>query len=94
MRSRALIAAVKSLAKEVFGLGVRINAFQIQPLAEQFDSVTWKSAKENLKAYALKFKPQTSASVAKLMRALLEMPQIPLAGMVIPIGVGFPEANL
>lgn len=94
MRSRALIAAVKSLAKEVFGLGVRINALQIQPLAEQFDSATWKSAKENLKAYAMKFKPQTSVSVAKLMRALLEIPHIPLAGMVIPIGVGFPETNL
>lgn len=94
IRSRALTAAIKSLAKEIFSLGVRINALQVQPLVEQFDATTWKSVKENLKAYALKFKPQTSASVAKLIRALLEVPQIPLAGMVIPIGIGFPESNL
>ena len=94
IRSRALIGAVKSLAKEIFSLGVRINALQVQPLVEQFDTTTWKHAKENLKAYAMKFKPQTSTSVAKLMRALLEIPQIPLAGMVIPIGIGFPESNL
>ncbi len=94
IRSRALIATIKSLAKEVFGLGVRVNGLQIQPLAEQFDIAAWKRIKENIKAYAMKFKPQTSASVAKLICALLEIPQIPLAGMVIPIGVGFPEANL
>lgn len=94
MRSRALMAAVKSLAKEVFCFGIKLNAIQIQPLEEQFESSIWKNAKEGLKAYALKFKPQKSVDVAQLIRALIEIPKIPLAGMVIPVGIGFPEANV
>lgn len=94
MRNRALMAAVKSLAKEVFCFGIKLNALQIQPLEEQFDGATWKKAKEGLKAYALKFKPQKSADVAVLVRSLIDIPRLPLAGMVIPVGVGFPEANV
>lgn len=94
MRSRALMAAVKSLAKEVFCFGIKLNAIQIQPLEEQFESSIWKNAKEGLKAYALKFKPQKSIDVAQLIRSLIEIPKIPLAGMVVPVGVGFPEANV
>jgi len=94
MRSRALIAAVKSLAKEVFFFGIKLNAIQIRPLEEQFEATIWKNAREGLKAYALKFKPQKSVDVAQLIRALIEIPKIPLAGMVVPVGIGFPEANV
>lgn len=94
VRSRALMAAVKSLAKELFRFGVRLNALQVQPLAEQLDAPLWKSARDGLKAYAMKFKPQTSGDVASMLRALIELPAIPLAGMVMPVGVGYPEANV
>ena len=94
MRSRALMAAVKSLAKEVFCFGIKVNALQIQPMEEQFDAGLWKQAKHGLKVYALKFKPQKSADVAQLLRSLIEMPRLPLAGMVVPVGVGFLEANI
>jgi NAD(P)-dependent dehydrogenase (short-subunit alcohol dehydrogenase family) len=94
MRSRALMAAVKSLAKEVFCFGIKVNALQIQPMQEQFEAAMWKQAKHGLKAYALKFKPQKSADVAQLVRSLIELPRLPMVGMVIPVGVGFPEANI
>ena len=94
MRSRALMAAVKSLAKEVFCFGIKVNALQIQPMEEQFDAAVWKQAKHGLKAYALKFKPQKSSDVAQLLRSLIEIPRLPLAGMVVPVGIGFPEANI
>jgi NAD(P)-dependent dehydrogenase (short-subunit alcohol dehydrogenase family) len=94
VRSRALMAAVKSLAKELFRFGVRLNALQVQPLAEQLEAPVWKAARDGLKAYALKFKPQTAGDVASMLRALIELPCIPLAGMVMPVGVGYPEANV
>jgi NAD(P)-dependent dehydrogenase (short-subunit alcohol dehydrogenase family) len=94
VRSRALMAAVKSLAKEVFRFGVRINALQVQPLAEQLPASEWRAAREGLKAYALKFKPQPCIEVARLIHGLLAQPNLPLAGLVLPVGVGFPETNV
>lgn len=94
VRSRALMAAVKSLAKEVFRFGVRVNVLQIQPLAEQVPEVAWREAREGLKAYALKFKPQPSAEVARFIHGFMVQSQLPLAGMVLPVGVGFPETNI
>lgn len=94
VRSRALMAAVKSLAKEVHSLGLRINALQIQTLAEQVAPEAWPPARPWLKAYALRFKPLPCAHVARFILALLTQATLPLSGMVIPIGIGFPENNI
>lgn len=94
VRSRALMAAVKSMAKELFRLGVRVNALQVQPMAEQFDAPRWREAKEGLKAYALKFKPQPGPDVAALLQSLLALPRLALVGMVLPVGIGYPESNV
>jgi hypothetical protein len=94
VRSRALTAAVKSLAKEVFGFGIRLNALQVQPLAEHASPAAWREAREGLRAYALKFKPQACADVARLLHSLLGQARLPLAGLVLPVGVGFPETNV
>ncbi|MDH4274451.1 MAG: hypothetical protein OEW08_05395 [Gammaproteobacteria bacterium] len=94
MRSRALVGAIKSLAKEVFCFGVKLNALHVQPLAEQLDAALWKDARAHLKAFAIKFKPQKSIDVAKFLRALIELKGIPLAGMVLPVGIGYPENNV
>jgi hypothetical protein len=66
----------------------------VQPLAEQRPDSAWRQAREGLKAYALKFKPQRCEQVACLLQALLEQAQLPLAGVVLPVGVGFPETNV
>lgn len=94
MRSRALMGAVKSFAKELFRFGVKLNVLQVQPLAEQIEPATWKAARDGLKAYALKFKPQRGADVARMLAALIGLPAIPVAGMVLPVGIGYPEANV
>jgi len=94
VRTRALIAALKSMAKEVFRLGVRVNALHIQTLAEQLPDAAWRNAQAGLKAYALKFKPRSSVDAARFIHGLLAQPRLPLAGLVLPVGVGFPEAHV
>ncbi len=94
VRSRALMAAVKSIAKEVHGLGVRMNVLQVQALSEQMPAQAWSLARPWLKAYALKFKPQRGEQVARFLQAFLLQSDLPLSGMVAPVGVGFPENNV
>lgn len=94
IHSRAMIAAAKSLAKEIFPFGVKLNVLQIQPYFEQFDAATWKASKEKLKAYALKFRPPQCADIARLAKSLLTTPALPMSGLVIPVGIGYPEMNV
>ncbi len=92
--SRARIAAAKSLAKEVFRMGVEINVLDVQSFAEQAPESAWIAARPDLKAYALRFHPVTAAAVARVVVGLCRMDCRCFAGMVIPVGVGFPEGNL
>lgn len=93
-RSQALTTAIKAMAKELFRFGVRVNALQVQPLAEQLDAALWKPAKDGLKAYALRFKPQADAEVASLLHGFLALRRLPLAGLVLPAGVGCSAARV
>lgn len=92
--SRARIAAVKSLAKEVARLGVKINAISVQAYREQLELPVWSAAHDGLKAYALKFKPIDANSIADAVRRLSESSNLPIVGMVLPIGIGMPEFNI
>lgn len=92
--SRARISAVKSLAKEVARLGVKINAASVQAYREQLDSSVWRAAREDLKAYALKFKPIDANAVAETLCRLSEAENLPIVGMVLPIAVGAPDFNI
>lgn len=92
--SRARHAAVKSFAKEIFRLGIRLNCANVQLVEEQVEREAWRQAREGLKAFAMKFKPIRAAAVARTLHAWLEQDDLPLVGMVIPIGVGYPEANI
>ena len=94
IRTRALMATVKSLAKEVFSYGIKLNALHIQAMEEQFDKATWKAAKDGLKAFAIRFKPQKSRDVAALIQSLLETDGLPVTGMILPVGIGFVETNV
>ncbi len=92
--SRARIAAAKSLAKEVFRMGVEINVLDIQSFVEQASESAWIGARDDLKAYALRFHPVTATAVACAVITFCEMDCRCFAGLVIPMGVGFPEGNL
>lgn len=92
--SRARMAAVKSLAKEVARFGIKVNVLSIQTFVEQHPAQTWQSAKEGLKAYALKFKPIDADAVAQVILSLSHCAALPINGMVLPIGIGMPEFNI
>lgn len=92
--TRARHAAVKSFAKEMFRFRVRINCAEVQPLAEQATAEEWRRARNGLKTFAMRFQPNGAAAVARMLRHFLAQPDLPLAGMVIPVGVGFAENNI
>lgn len=92
--SRARHAAVKSFAKELFRFGVRINCANVQPLEEQLPQAEWRRARDGLKTFAMRFKPNKTAAVARTLRDLLTQPDLPIAGMIVPIGIGFAENNI
>ncbi|WP_246794871.1 hypothetical protein [Burkholderia perseverans] len=92
---RARHAAVKSLGKEMLRLGVKVNAAHLQPAAEEAaDASAWSDARDGLKAFALRFKPNGAGAVANALAAWIARDDLPVAGMVVPIGIGFPENNL
>lgn len=92
---RARHAAVKSLGKEMLRLGVKVNAAHLQPAAEEAaDASAWSDARDGLKAFALRFKPNGAGALANALTAWIARDDLPVAGMVVPIGIGFPENNL
>lgn len=92
--TRARHAAVKSFAKEVFRLGVFINCATVQLLAEQADPIAWRDARDGLKAFAMKFKPVKAAAVARTLGNWLAQDELPMVGLVVPLGIGFSENNI
>lgn len=94
IQTRARHAAVKSFAREVFRFGVRVNCATIQRLAEQATREEWLAARDGLKTFAMKFKPIQAAAAARTLRGFLEQADLPIAGMIVPIGVGFAESNV
>lgn len=94
IQARARHGAVKSFAREVFRFGVRVNCANIQLLAEQATPEEWQAARNGLKAFAMKFKPNRAPAVARTLRAFLEQADLPIVGMIVPIGIGFAENNI
>ncbi|WP_080411032.1 hypothetical protein [Burkholderia ubonensis] len=91
---RARHAALKSLGKEMLRFGVRVNVAHLQPVAEAAAPDAWHAARDGLKAFALRFRPSPAAWVAAALTAWIARDDLPLAGMVVPIGIGFAENNV
>jgi len=92
--TQGMIAAVRSAAKEVFPLGLRVNAFLVQPTGADLGADSLKRCKGSLKAFTLRFRPPEPGDAAQVLASLLDVPRLPLAGLVVPCGFGFTEANL
>lgn len=92
--NNALIACVRSLAKEVHRFGISINVIMIQPPKEFFEPEVWKKARNNLKALTMKFKPQPTERICELIRMYSEFERPPVSGAVIPVGAGIIEHNI
>ncbi|WP_232437709.1 hypothetical protein [Burkholderia ubonensis] len=91
---RARHVALKSLGKEMLRFGVRVNVAHLQPVAEAAAPDAWHAARDGLKAFALRFRPSPAACVAAALTAWIARDDLPLAGMVVPIGIGFAENNV
>ncbi len=94
IEGRARQAAVKSFAKEMLRFGVRINCASVQCVREQVEPARWMSAAAGLKTYAMKFKPNAASAVAATLVQFLRQPDLPIAGMVVPLGIGLAESNV
>lgn len=94
IESQARHAAAKSFAKEMLRFGVRVNCAQLQACQEDAGEDAWRAARDGLKAYAMKFRPIRAADAAQALCGFLAQPALPLAGMVVPLGIGFIENNL
>jgi hypothetical protein len=89
----AVMAAVQSIAKEVAHLDVQVNVFMIHPPKESVDMAEWKQAKNNLKVYGLKYKPQPVDHISETLHMYAELKNLTTTGGVIPLGSGIALSN-
>ncbi len=92
--NNALIAAVRSLAKEVHRFEISVNVFLVHPPKEQFDNEIWRGSKNNMKIYAMKYRPQPVDSICRVIHMYSELGNSHTSGVVIPVGTGIIEHNI
>ena len=94
IETRAKQAAVKSFAKEVSHMGVAVNCASIQLLAEQAPPQQWRAQRDRLKIHAVRFHPPGAQAVARTLAGFLLQKDLPMSGVVVPIGIGMAEPNV
>lgn len=92
--NNAVIAAVQSIAKEVARFDVSVNVFLIHPPKESVDSNSWKQAKQSLKVYGMKYKPQPVQHIAELLQMYAGLKNLTTTGGIIPVGSGIAAGNI
>jgi hypothetical protein len=90
----AAMAAVQSVAQEVMHFDVRVNLFLMHPPREGVDSAQWREAKNDLRVYGLKYKPQSAAHVAETLHMYSELEHLTTTGALIPLGSGIAIGNV
>ena len=90
----AAMAAVQCLAKEIMHFDVRVNLFLIHPPRESIEPTEWKSAKNKLHVYGLKYKPQSADHMCETLRMYSELKHLTTTGALIPLGGGIAIANI
>ena len=86
-------AVVRSVAKEISHFGIFINAAMLQFSAQELSPEAWKTGR-GLKAYSSRFKPFSSRSMARFLSQLISLPELPINGVVMNIGLGTCEYNI
>lgn len=94
MQAEARAAAVRSVAKECAGLGIKINSLSIQPVAEMFPPEQFRDARNDLKTYAWRYKPLSCGVLAAQLSDFLERSDLPMAGAFISLGMGVCQGHL
>lgn len=89
----AAMAAVQSVAQEVMHFDVKVNLFLIHPPRESVDSAEWRKAKNHLRVYGLKYKPQSADHISETLHMYSELKNLTTTGALIPLGSGIAIAN-
>jgi len=92
--NNAVIAAVQSIAKEVARFDVTVNTFFIHPPKESLPASMWRQAKQSLKVYNMKYKPQSVEHISEMLHLYSEAKHFGTTGGVIPIGTGIAICNI
>lgn len=88
--NQARAAALKSMAKEYGRMGLGFNTFICQPPKEMVDTSAWRTHREQLKVYALRYRP---VGIDTYVRFILSMfdGDAPVNGGVLCLGNGVME---
>ena len=88
--NQARAAALKSMAKEYGRMGLGFNTFVCQPPREMVERSTWRTQRERLKVYALRYRPVAVGGYARFILSMLDGAP-PANGSVLCLGNGVME---
>ena len=88
--NQARAAALKSMAKEYGRMGLAFNMFVCQPPREMVEKSVWRAHREQLKVYALRYRPIGIGSYVRFILSMLDG-ETPVNGGVFCLGNGVME---
>ncbi len=90
MANQLRVSALKSLAKEYGRMGIKYNAILSQPSKETVDPKTWRSQRDQLKVYTMRFSPNETREYADFCAQAVKG-SLPLNGGLLCLGKGVME---
>jgi len=88
--NQARAAALKSMAKEYGRMGLGFNTFVCQPPREMAERSAWRARREQLRVYALRYRPVGIGAYVRFILSMLEG-DVPANGGVLCLGNGVME---
>ena len=88
--NQARAAALKSMAKEYGRMGLGFNTFVCQPPREMVERSAWRARREQLKVYALRYRPVGVRGYSRFIVSLISGDP-PANGSVLCLGNGVME---
>ena len=88
--NQARAAALKSMAREYGRMGLGFNTFVCQPPREMVERSAWRAHREQLKVYALRYRPVGVGGYVRFILSMLDGDP-PANGSVLCLGNGVME---
>ena len=88
--NQARAAALKSMAKEYGRMGLGFNTFVCQPPREMVETSAWRTHREQLKVYTLRYRPVGVDTYVRFILSMLDG-DAPVNGGVLCLGNGVME---
>lgn len=87
-------AAVKSFAREIRRMDVLVNCLEIQPEFDRIPNDQWRTPRNRTNVYASRFRKSATSSAADFLCGLLAQADLPMSGLVVPVGIGLTEQSI